>query len=347
MKSSRKFALATLLVLLPMFFSVSFCSAGTETLSMSHIFPASHFVHTRLTTQWAADVEKATNGALKINVFPGATLLKPAETFEGVVSGTADIAHGICGYTRGRFPTMEAFEIAGIPFSSAAASTMVTVDGIKKFKPKDWDEVKLLVVNSVGPGTLFTKKEIKSLDELKGMRIRATGSTVKPIEALGAIPVAMPNNDTYEALAKGVVDGNIGPPEMLKGWKQADVTDFITTMPPVYNSIMYIVMNLDKWNALPKEVQEAVEKVSADWSLKSGQIWDEEQTKNGIEYGLSQGMKLNHLPEADYAKGEKLMQPIIDDYVKRMEEKGINAKEIIEFVRAKSAEYSKQYPSLY
>jgi TRAP-type C4-dicarboxylate transport system substrate-binding protein len=243
---------------------------------------------------------------------------------------------------------MEAFDIPGIAFSSAAASTMVTVDGIKKFKPKEFDETKLLMVNSVGPGCLFSKKKINSLDELQGMRIRATGSTVSSIKAMGAIPVAMPNNDTYEALSKGIVDGNIGPPEMLKGWKQADVTDFITVMPPVYNSIMYVVMNKEKWNSLPKDAQAAIDKISSEWNLKTGLIWDDEQKANGIDYGISQGMKLNRLPEGDYEKGLKMMQPIIEDYIARMEKKGINnAREIIEFVRTKSAEYSKIYPSGY
>ena len=341
-------AVLVLAIIVSMVFGVNLAGAKPIKLSMSHIFPASHFVHTRITTQWAADVEKATNGEVKIDVFPGAVLLKPAETYEGVVTGTADIAHGICGYTRGRFPVMEAFELPGISFSSAAASTMVTVEGVKKFKPKEWNETKLLVLNSVGPGCLFSKQKVTSLDQLKTMRIRATGSTVRSIEALGATPVAMPNNDTYEALSKGVVDANIGPPEMLKGWKQADVTDYITIMPPVYNSIMYIVFNKDKWNDLSKEAQAAIEKVSADWCLKSGQIWDDEQKKNGIDYGISQGMKLERLPESDYAKGLAMMQPIVNEYVDRMKDKGIaNAQEIIDFVKERSAFYSQKYPSGY
>ncbi len=347
MKRNKTLVLAVLAITLSLALCVNAAFAKTIRLSLNHIFPASHFVHTRLMTGFAADLEKATDGRLKIDVFPGATLLKPAETYEGVVTGTADISHGITGYTRGRFLVMEACDISGIPFSSAAASTMVTVDVIKKFKPKEYDDTKLLMVNSVGPGCLFTKKKINSLDDLKDMRIRATGSTVNSIKALGAVPVAMPNNDTYEALSKGIVDGNIGPPEMLKGWKQADVTDYITIMPPVYNSIMYVVMNLDKWNSLPKDIQEIVDNVSEGWSLKSGQIWDDEQKRNGIDYGISQGMKMVRLPDSDYEKGLKLMQPIIDDYIARMDKKGIDAKEIVEFVKEKSAEYSQKYPSTY
>jgi TRAP-type C4-dicarboxylate transport system substrate-binding protein len=347
MKRNKKFTLVVLTIMLSLFFSVNIAVAKTIRLSMSHIFPASHFVHTRLITPWAADVEKATNGKVKIEIFPGAMLLKPAETYDGVVSGTADIAHGIFGYTRGRFPVMEAFDISGINFGSAAATTMVAVDGVEKFKPKELNDTKLMVINGVGPGCLFSKKKITSLDQLDGMRIRATGSTVRSIEALGAVPVAMPTPDTYEALSKGIVDGNIGPPEMLKGWRQAEVTKYITIMPPAYNAMMYIVMNLEKWNSLPKDVQNAIEKVNAKWHLKTGMIWDEEQKVNGVDYGISKGMELVRLPESEYEKGIAMLEPLLKDYITRMEKKGINGKEIIDFVKTRAAVYSKKYPPGY
>ena len=73
-------------------------------------------------------------------------------------------------------------------------------------------------------------------------------------------------------------------------------TKFITVLPPVYNSLQYIVMNLDKWNSLPKDVQAAIEKVNAGFHKKAGMIWDDEQKANGIDYGLSQGMKLDRSP---------------------------------------------------
>jgi len=179
------------------------------------------------------------------------------------------------------------------------------------------------------------------------MRFRATGASVRPIEALGAIAVGMPMNDAYEALSKGVVDGNIGPPEVLKGWKQADVIKYIAVLPPVYNSLQTIVMNLDKWNSLPKDIQAAVEKVNAGYHKKAGLIWDDEQ-KIGIDYALSMpGRSLNRLPASDFEKGMELMQPLIDDYIKRMEEKGLRGKEIIAFVKERAAYYREKFPSPY
>jgi TRAP-type C4-dicarboxylate transport system substrate-binding protein len=179
------------------------------------------------------------------------------------------------------------------------------------------------------------------------MRIRATGLTAKSIEALGATPVAMPMNDVYESLSKGVIDGNIGPPEVLKGWKQADVTQYITVMPPVYNSVQYTVMNLDKWNSLPANVQKAIEGVNAAFSLKAGKIWDSEQKENGIDYGLSQGMKIIRLSDADNQKALALMQPVLEDYIARMNKKGLPGKGIVAFVKARAEVYSKKFSAGY
>jgi TRAP-type C4-dicarboxylate transport system substrate-binding protein len=301
-----------------------------------------------LVAQWVKEVEKASGGQVKINVFPGATLLKPRETYDGIVSGTADIGVGVFAYTRGRFPVMEGFELPGIYFGSCTATTVVAVAGVKKFKPKELEDTKLMFFYSVGPGSLYSKKKVTSLADLKGMRIRATGLTAKSIEALGAVPVAMPMPEAYEALSKGVVGGNIGPPEILKGWKQAEVTKYITILPPVYNSIQYTVMNLKKWNSLSPDVQKAIEKVNEGFNVKAGQIWDSQMKANGIDYGVNQhGMQIVRLSEADNKKAMQLMQPLLEDYIARMQAKGLPGKEIVDFVKENAAKYSKMYPTGY
>ncbi|MCJ7593858.1 MAG: TRAP transporter substrate-binding protein [Desulfobacterales bacterium] len=329
-------------------FNPAAASEKQITLSLSHFFPPTHFVNTIMVANWVKDVEEATRGAVKINVFPGATLLKPAETYDGVISGTADMAVWVPAYTRGRFPVLDAFEIPGILFGSCTATTAVAIDGIAEFKPKELSDTKVMFMYSVGPGSLYSKKKVPSLADLKGMRIRATGSTVNSIKALGAVPVAMPMNDAYEALSKGVVEGNIGPPEILKGWKQAEVTKYITILPPVYNSLQGCTMNLNKWKSLPADVKKAIEKVNENWSLKAGQIWDAQMKENGIDYGIKEhGMEIVRWSEADFNKAMELMQPLLDDYVDQANKKGLPGKEIIAFSKERAAKYSKMYPAGY
>jgi TRAP-type C4-dicarboxylate transport system substrate-binding protein len=320
----------------------------TVNLSFAHIFPASHFQSAIVFTLWIEEVEKATKGYVKINLFPVNTLLKSAEIYDGVVSGTADLGNSSMGYTRGRFPLMEGFELPGIYFGSATATAVGAMEGYKKFNPKELSDTKVMWLGSAGPGSLYSKKKVNSLAELKGMRIRATGNTANSIKALGAIPVAMPMADVYEALSKGVVDGQIGPPEVLKGWKQAEVTKYITILPPVYNSIMYTVMNLDKWNSLPKYVQAAIEAVNEDFTVKACKIWDSQQVSGGIDYGIKEhGMEIVRWSDADMKQALDLMKPVQQDFVKRMNEKGLPGQEVLDFSKERAAINSKKYPPAY
>jgi len=319
--------------------------AKTTSLSFAHIFPASHYQATEVYALWKKEIEAATKGQVKIDLFPVNTLLKSAEMYDGVVSGTADIVSSSMGYTRGRFPLMEAFEFPGIYFGSSTATVAGAWEGYKHFKPKELSDTKVLWLFSAGPGSLYTKKKVNSLAELKGMRIRATGTTAKSIEALGAVPVAMPMADVYEALSKGVVEGQIAPPEVLKGWKQAEVTKYITVLPPVYNSIMYTVMNLKKWNGLPDDVKSAFDKLDEDYSVRAAKVWDSHQVSGGIEYGVKEhGMEIVRWSEKDMKMAMDLMKPLHDDYIARMNAKGLPGKEILDFAKERAAINSKKYP---
>ena len=353
-KLMKKRGLLSLVFILLFLFSFSgtFTSATAEgetlNLSFAHIFPASHYQATIVYKLYIEEVEKASKGYLKINLFPVNTLLKSEEMYDGAVSGTADIVSSSIGYTRGRFPVMEGFELPGIYFGSATATVAGAWEGYKKFRPKEYSDTKVLWLFSAGPGCLYTKKKVTSLAELKGMRIRATGSTAKSIQALGAVPVAMPMADVYEALAKGVVEGQIAPPEVLKGWKQAEVTKYITVLPPVYNSVMYTVMNLKKWNSLPGDVQIAIDAINEGFSVRAAQIWDSQQVTGGIEYGIKEhGMEIVRWSDTDMQQAMALMQPLLDEYVARMNEKGLPGQEILDFVIERAAVNSKKYPPAY
>lgn len=326
-------------------FNADTAEGKTINLSFAHMFPSSHYMHTEVYTTWVKEVEAACKGKVKINLFPVNTLLKSAEMHDGIKAGTADIGSSSMGYTRGRFPVMEAFEYPGIYFGSAAATAVGAWEGYKKFQPKELLDTKLMWLYSAGPGSLYTKKKVTSLAGLKGMRIRATGNTAKSIKALGAVPVAMPMPDVYEALSKGVVEGQIAPPEVLKGWKQAEVTKYITKLPPVYNSIMWTAMNLKKWNSLPKDVQAAIDKINDTFSERAGVIWDSHQFKGGIDYGIKEhGMEIVKWSEADMKKAAELMMPLHADYVARMKKKGLPGQEILDFAKERAAVNSKKYP---
>ena len=113
-------------------------------------------------------------------------------------------------YTRGRFPVLEVFELPGISYMNSKVASQVAWEGIKELNPHEIQDTKLLMVFTTGPGDLYTRTAVRKLEDLKGMEIRATGLSATTLQALGAVPSAMPQSDAYEALTKGVVKGNLG-----------------------------------------------------------------------------------------------------------------------------------------
>jgi TRAP-type C4-dicarboxylate transport system substrate-binding protein len=314
-------------------------------LSFANFFPASHFTNKEQFPLWIKEVEQASGGRVKITNYPGQTLLEAAEMFEGVKKGTADISHGSTGYHRGVFPVTEAFELPGIYFGSATANSMVMLEGYKKFKPAEFSDVKVMYLMAVGPGFLYTKKPVRSLDDLKGMRLRATGPVADCLKKLGATPIAMTMPEVYEALSKGVLDGQVAPPEVLEAWKQAEVLKYIVVVPPIYASIQYCVMNLGKWKLFSEKEKEAIEKVNEGFYLKAGKIWDANQ-KKAVDFAVKKhGMKIIRLSPEENAKWMAPLESLKDDYIAKVSAKGLPGKEILNFVIEKAAIYSKKFPT--
>lgn len=307
-------------------------SAKTINLTYSIFFPASHG-QCQAAMNWAKEIEKRTNGQVKIQVFPGGTLTKPQQCYDGVVNGISDIGMSVFAYTRGRFPVMEALDLP-LGYPSGLVATRTANDFYNKFQPEELNDVKVLYLHGHGPGLLHTKKPVQSLAELKGMKIRSTGLSAKIVEKLGGVPVAMPQPSTYEALQKGVVEGTLGPIEVLKGWKQGEVIKFTTDCKSIgYTTAMYVVMNKDKWNKLSADVQKIFTEVSQEWIDVQGQTWDKND-EEGRAFTLSLGNQILELSESENAAWIEAVQPIIDDYAAGANEKGLAGDEYVSALKS-------------
>jgi len=313
-------------------------------LKLAHFFPATHPAEKELVQPWAKAIEEATGGKVKITSYPSSTLLQAEATYDGVVNGIADIGLSCFSYTRGRFPALEAFELPGVTYNNSKVASKVAWEGIKQLNPKEAQDTKLMMVFATGPGDLFTKVPVRNLSDLKGLEIRATGLSAKTLKALGANPVAMPQSDTYEALSKGVVKGNLGPDEVLQGWRHAEVTEYITQIPFLYNTLFYVTMNIDKWNSLPLDIQKAIENVNEEYLEKVAMgLWDK-QNEAALKWAVeTKDMKVIALPREEADKWIALVNPIQDEYVAGMKDKGINGQEILDKVKQLADKYNKEY----
>jgi TRAP-type C4-dicarboxylate transport system substrate-binding protein len=167
-------------------------------------FPTSN-KQAQLSGDWAKEIEKRTNGKVKIRYIPGGAFLKGEEIYEGILMGAVDIGMSAFAYNRQLFPAMEAVDFS-IGYSSAKVATSVINDFYKKFRPKELANVKVLYLHAHGPGLLHSKKPINKLEDLKGMRIRCAEFSAKATRALGAVPVVKPQGYTYVLLRDSYVD---------------------------------------------------------------------------------------------------------------------------------------------
>ncbi len=305
--------------------------AQTKTYEFTYsiFFPAPH-KHTVLADEWAKEVGKRTNGKVKITLFPGGTLTPASTCYDGVVKGISDIGMSVLGYTKGKFPLTEVIDLP-LGYQSGLAATRLIDQYYQKFRPKEFDEVKVLYLHAHGPGILHGKKAVAKLEDLKGLRIRCTGTAAKVVTALGGVPVAMPMGETYDALNRGMVEGSMAPMESLEGWKWGEVVKFTTeSYGSAYSTGFFVVMNKEKWNALPPEIQKIIEKVSPEWMEKTGKLWDDVD-KSGRDFTLKLGNKIIPLSKEENLRWAKTVSPILDEYVKGMKEKGMPGEEALKF----------------
>ena len=308
-------------------------------LSYSIFFPAPH-KHSVLANEWGKEIEKRTNGRVVVTMHYGGTLTPAPQVYDGVVKGLSDVGMSVCGYTRGRFPLTEVVELP-LGHRSGWAVTKVINEYLNKFKPKEFDDVKMMYMHAHDPGLLHSKKPVNKLEDLKGMKIRAFGAVTKIVTALGGAPVSMAMGETYEALSRGVVEGSIAPYEALQGWKWGEVVKFTVEAPAMYySSAFFIAMNKDKWNALPPDIQKIIEQVNVEWVEKHGKAWDE-IGKAGKDFTIKLGNQIIKVSADENRKWERALKPLYDEYVKSMKDKGLPGDEVLKFYLEQLYKYQK------
>ena len=304
--------------------------AGPIKLTYSNFFPPAH-IQSKLAEAWCKEVEKRTSGRVKVEYYAGQTLTKARQCYDGTVEGLSDLGFSVLAYTRGRFPVMSAVDLP-LGYSSGKAATQVVNAVYNKFKPKELSDTKVMYLHAHGPGLVHTKgKPVKKMEDMKGMKFRGHGTSALVVSALGGTPVPKPMPETYQMLQKGVVEGAVYPLEANKGWKLGEVTDYATAaFSAAYTTSFFVVMNKDKWNSLSAEDQKIIEEINKEWIVKHGDAWDSSDSE-GIRFFLNQGGQIIGLDKKEAARWKKAVSSIIGDYVKKLNEKGLNGQEIVDF----------------
>lgn len=321
---SRRIAPMGLCLALVLLLAAPTLAAETVQLTYSNFFPPAH-AQSRLAQAWCDEITKRTQGRVTFQYLPGATLLKAEQTFDGVANGMADVGMSCFAYTRGRFPVMEVVDLP-LGHPNGATATAVANRVAEALKPAELKQVQVMYLHAHGPGWLHTKKRaVRSLDDLAGLKLRATGTSANLVKALGGVPVALAMPETYQSLEKGVVDGSVYPLEANQGWKLGEVVNYATDLSSVgYTTCFFVVMNQDRWRDLPAEVRGVIGQVNQEWITRHGQAWDEADAA-GLKFFLDQaGREKIGLAPAEAERWRQAAEPVLAEYQERLRGRGLD-----------------------
>lgn len=325
----RFFGLAVIAVFIGSLLPGTLMAASIK-LNYANFPPAPTFPCVQM-ERWKTEVEKRTSGKVSIKTFPGGTLLGAKNMMDGVIAGQADIGCLCMAYQPGRFLVTNATALP-VGFPDATVASLTLWDLYKKYKPKAFAKVKVLTMFTCAPANIYAKKPVRNLEDLKGLELRASGGVAQALKALGATPVGMPQSETPEALQKGVVQGAASSLETLMDFKYAEICKYVT----IFNGPVYpfaVVMNMDKWNSLPKDVQDVMDGLGVEQAFWTGNYMDKHVTKS-IEWSKkNHNIEITKLTQKELAEWNKLLKPLIDKWITQAKAKDLPARGIVASIR--------------
>src|SRR3954463_10025925 len=308
------------------------CANAQTTLTMSSWVSPAHHLTSVVLQGYGDEVEKASGGRIKFQMLPKHPSAAPG-TFDAVRDGLVDVSYVTASYTPARHILPLVAELPGAGETAEINSVAYSRIHWKYFqKAGEYKGVKLLGVWTHGPGQMFTKKPVKSLDDFKGQKIRTGGGIAEQVaNALGASAFVKPAPESYELLNSGVADGVFFPFESIVSFKLDKVIGQATVFPGgLYSSAFGFFMNEDKWNKLGKEDQAIIEKHAYEYAARSnGQSWDRAD-KVGLDALKKAGANIVTANAAMQAEAKKRSGPIIEDWVKKASAKVPNARQALD-----------------
>ena len=316
------------------------------TLKLHHFLGPKAPAHAQMLAPWAERVEAASNGRLKIEIYPSMSLGgKPPQLIRQVRDGVVDIVWTVNGYSAGLFPRSEVFELPFVHTNDAVATNLAMAEMFDEHLAEEYEGIKVLALHvHAGQGIHMVDSPVRSADDLEGKKMRIptrTGAWI--LEALGASPVGMPVPDLPQALSKKVVDGALIPWEIIRPLKVQELTKYqIEGADSVRfgTTVFQISMNQGSWDKLPDDLKAVVEAESGlDWIREIGEVWTKAEA-GGLQAALDAGNEHIQIDEAGLEGFRSRLEPVVDRWIAEVGEKGIDGQALVEAARAAIAKHS-------
>jgi TRAP-type C4-dicarboxylate transport system substrate-binding protein len=325
--------------------AISSASAQEVTLRLHQFLPAQANVPTNLLHPWADRVEAASNGRIRIERYPAMQLGgTPPQLIDQAQDGVVDIVWTLPGYTPGRFPTTEVFELPFI-MTNAKATSMAYWDMFEEhMKDGEFAGVHMIATWVHGPGVIHARKPVEKLDDLKGMKLRAPSRIVNTLLGqLGATPVGMPVPAVTEALSRGVIDGAVVPWEVAPSVKIEELVTHHTEFAEgeaLYTATFVLAMNKARYDALPDDLKKVIDDNSGR-ELSGLFGWTQEHYDGPArQLAVDRGNTIIRLDAEATAAWKEASQPVIEGWIGEMNGRGLDGRALVDEARALIAKYT-------
>jgi TRAP-type C4-dicarboxylate transport system substrate-binding protein len=327
--------------------TASLAQAQEVTLKFHHIWNTQAMASVNVIAPWCDKIAKESANKLKCQVFPAMSMGgTPQQLVDQVKDGVADVVITLPGYTAGRFPALEVFEL---PFmtNSAEVGARAAWDYLQKYALKEFPGTKILAIWVHDEGYVHTReKPVKTLADFKGLKMRApTRQTNKLLATLGASPVGMPLPAVVDAVSKGTIDGFLLPWEVMPSLKLHEMVKFHSetdpSRPALYSAVFVFAMNQAKYDSLPADLKKVIDaNAGAAYSQAIGKIWDGSQAA-GRQAAKDRGNTFTMIPASELDNWVKAAAPLYDDFTADMDKKGLPGKQMLQDARDLLVKYKK------
>jgi len=314
--------------------------AQDVTLRMHQFLPPQATVPAQVLIPWAEAVGEASDGRIKVEVYSAMALGgTPPQLIDQVADGVVDIAWTLPGYTPGRFPRVEVFELPFMMTNAEATSRAYWDMYESDMADADFADFHMLGAWVHGPGVIHVKGDaIESIDDMDGLKLRGpTRVTNDLLGELGATPIGMPVPALPENLAKGVIDGTVIPWEVTKALKIAELTNAHTEFHgehALYTAAFVLIMNQDSYDAMPADLQAVLDSLSgADFSANAGKIMQDADVA-ARAVASDRGNTIVTVEGDALATWEAAAEPVIDRWLAEMASKDIDGADLMSRARA-------------
>ncbi|UCE30973.1 MAG: TRAP transporter substrate-binding protein [Burkholderiales bacterium] len=314
--------------------------AADITLTYAFFAPAGTFPGRQM-AHWAEQINKRTNGKVEVRTFPGGTLLGAREMYDGVSKGVADIGLGSPSYDPGRFPLTSGVSLPlGFPNSTVASRTLWAAT--KEFQPKEYAPYKVIAMFTTEPGHIQSRNPVRNAADLKGLKLRAAGTGVPVLAALGAAPVGMPMPEVPQAVQTGVIEGTMTSREVLKDFRLAETLKFVTDYPTVVVTFA-AVMDRKRFERLPDDVKKVIDELAEEMPVWTGQYHDQQNVGAALQWSKQQHqLQVLTLADDERARWDAALAPMVSNWIEEMKAKGLPAERYIDRVRALRDRFARQ-----